>query len=45
LDTDELTRRVARGSGIVFAGTIVGKVFSFGLQILLSRVLGTAAEG
>lgn len=45
MDTDELTRRVARGSGIVFAGTIVGKVFSFGLQILLSRVLGTAAYG
>jgi O-antigen/teichoic acid export membrane protein len=36
---------VARGSGIVFAGQMVGKVFSFVLQILLSRVLGAAAYG
>lgn len=45
VDVDDLTRRVARGSGIVFAGSLVGKVIKFGLQVLLSRTLGRAAYG
>jgi len=45
VNSDDLTKRVARGSGLVFAGNIVGKIVSFVLQILLSRVLGRAAYG
>lgn len=44
-ETDDLNKRIARGSGHVFAGTAIGKVVSFGLQILLSRTLGRAAYG
>jgi O-antigen/teichoic acid export membrane protein len=45
VNSDDLTKRVARGSGFVFAGNIVGKIVSFVLQILLSRTLGRAAYG
>ena len=45
METDDLNKRVARGSGHVFAGNVVGKIVSFGLQILLSRTLGRVAYG
>jgi O-antigen/teichoic acid export membrane protein len=41
----DLTRRVARGSGIVFAGQIAGKVIGVILQVTLSRGLGKALYG
>ncbi len=40
-----LTRDVARGSGFVFAGGIMGKVLNFALQIMLSRTLGSVLYG
>lgn len=42
---DELTQKVAEGGGIIFIGNGVGDVASFGLQILLGRVLGAGAYG
>ena len=45
MNIGDLTRRVARGSGIVFAGQIAGKVIGVFLQITLSRGLGKALYG
>lgn len=42
---EHLTKQVAKGGGIAFIGSIIGKAASFGLHILLGRVLGTGAYG
>jgi len=42
---EQLTKEVAKGSGITFGGNIVGKAATFGLHILLGRVLGPVAYG
>lgn len=41
----QLTMQVAKGAGIAFSGSIVGKVATFGLHILLGRVLGPGPYG
>lgn len=45
MDIGNLSRRIARGSGIVFAGQIAGKLVGVLLQIVLSRGLGKALYG
>lgn len=45
VDIGKLTRRVAKGSGIVFAGQIAGKLVGVCLQAVLSRGLGKALYG
>ena len=42
---DQLAKNVARGGGIVVAGTIIGKAAHFLLQVLLSRCLKAQAYG
>lgn len=42
---EQLTEQVAKGGGIAFVGNIVGRFFTFLLQILLTRVLGAAGSG
>lgn len=44
-DLEGITKEVAKGGGIAFAGSVVGKVTGLGLHILLGRVLGAAAYG
>lgn len=41
----QLTKQVAKGGGIAFGGSIVGKTAGFGFNILLGRVLGPGAYG
>ena len=45
MDLEKLTRRVARGSGIVFAGQVAGKIIGVCLQVVLSRGLGPLLYG
>jgi len=45
VDLEKLTRRVARGSGIVFAGQVAGKIIGVCLQVVLSRGLGPLLYG
>lgn len=45
VDIGNLSRRIAKGSGIVFAGQIAGKLVGVLLQIVLSRGLGKALYG
>ena len=42
---EHLTRQVAKGGGIAFIGSVIGKVATFGLHILLGRVLGPGVYG
>ena len=42
---DRLTKQIAKGGGIAFAGQIAGRFFTLLLQILLTRVLGTVSYG
>lgn len=42
---DQLTKQVAKGGGIAFGGSAIGKVAGFGLNILLGRVLGPGLYG
>ena len=42
---ESLTKQVAKGGGIAFAGSIIQKIATFGLHILLARVLGSASYG
>jgi len=42
---ERLTKQVAKGGGIAFGGSIVGRIAGFGLHILLGRVLGPGAYG
>lgn len=44
-EQDPATRRLARGTGFMFAGNLIGKVVSLVLQLLLTRTLGRAAYG
>lgn len=44
-EQDSVTRRLARGTGFMFAGNIIGKVVAFALQLTLTRTLGQAAYG
>jgi len=37
---DQLTKQVAKGGGIAFTGSIVGKIAGVGLSILFGQVLG-----
>jgi O-antigen/teichoic acid export membrane protein len=45
VDIGNLTRRVAKGSGIVFAGQVAGKLVGVCLQAVLSRGLGKMLYG
>lgn len=42
---DRLTKQVARGGGIVLVGRVLIRVLSFGLQLLLSNMLGASSYG
>ncbi|MDZ7861101.1 MAG: flippase [Candidatus Krumholzibacteriota bacterium] len=42
---EQLTKKTAKGGGILFIGGVIGKGINFLLQILLGRVLGTATYG
>ena len=42
---EQLTKRLAKGSGIVFLGQVVGRFLGFGLQVLLGRLLGASGYG
>jgi O-antigen/teichoic acid export membrane protein len=42
---ERLTRTVAKGSGIVFAGTLFGKAAGFLLHIMLGQMLGASSYG
>jgi len=42
---DHLIKQAARGGGIAFIGSVIGRVVTFGLHILLGRVLGPGAYG
>jgi len=42
---EKLTKRIAKGGGVAFAGGIVGNILGFGLNILLGRVLGPRDYG
>lgn len=42
---ERLTKQVVKGAGIAFVGQIVGRLLTVLLQILLTRVLGTAGYG
>ena len=42
---EKLTKQVAKGGGIAFIGSSIGRVAGFGLHILLGRVLGPGAYG
>jgi len=44
-DLERLTKQVAKGGGIAFAGQVVGRFFALLLQILLTRVLGPTDYG
>jgi len=44
-ELDKLTKQIAKGGGITAIGTVVGKISTLGLHILMSRVLGSAAYG
>ncbi|HEB74534.1 MAG TPA: flippase [Candidatus Desulfofervidus auxilii] len=43
--TDQLIKQVAKGGGIAFGGSVIGKVAALGLNVLLGRVLGPGAYG
>lgn len=45
LDTESLSKQIAKGGGIGFSGQILGKGLRFVLQIVLTRVLGPGAYG
>lgn len=42
---EKLTKSVAKGGGIVFVGSVIGKLFSFIINIILGRSLGPASYG
>jgi len=42
---EQLTKRVARGGGIVFIGSMIGKATKFLLELLLGRFLGASTYG
>lgn len=42
---ERLTKQVAKGGGIAFVGSTIVEVATFGLHILLGRVLGPGAYG
>lgn len=44
-ELEQLTMEVARGGGIALIGSTIVRVTTFGLHILLARVLGPAAYG
>lgn len=43
--TDEAIKQLAKGSGLVFVGQILGRFCRFGLQVTLGRLLGVAGYG
>ncbi len=43
--TERLTKQIAQGGGVAFIGLLCGQGISFGLNILLTRVLGSHAYG
>lgn len=42
---EDLTKQIAKGGGIAFIGSVIAKVATFGLHILLGRVLGPGGYG
>lgn len=42
---EHLTKRIARGGGIYFVGSLIGKITALLLHVLLGRVLGTSSYG
>jgi len=42
---ERLTKRLAKGAGIVFIGQVAGRFLAFGLQLVLGRLLGVAGYG
>ncbi|HIQ20663.1 MAG TPA: hypothetical protein EYH34_05420, partial [Planctomycetes bacterium] len=44
-EVERLTKRLAKGSGVVFLGQVAGRFLGFGLQVLLGRFLGASGYG
>jgi len=44
-EVERLTKRLAKGAGIVFFGQVLGRLLAFGLQLVLGRLLGAAGYG
>lgn len=44
-DLDKLTKSIAKGSGIIFGGNVIGKFAGFALNVVLARLLGPASYG
>ncbi len=42
---ERLTKRLAKGVGIVFIGQVAGRFLAFGLQVVLGRLLGATGYG
>jgi len=42
---ERLSREITKASGVFFIGSIIGRVVTFGLHILLTRLLGAAGYG
>ncbi len=42
---ERLTKRLAKGAGIVFAGQVLNRLLAFALQLTLGRLLGAAGYG